>query len=256
MASKTFMTITQLECLSASRKIVDNSESQWATGLRLSESGEFGSAIAMAIISMEELVKGMMVLADGRGFKLRSVAGIDTIFKNHQIRYVICFGMLCASIFGDEMVKFISSLRNEPERLSRLTKYLKEGNPVARKWLERYAIRKGEVIRDEFNWFSKVDLFRQDAFYSDFSEELKSPLNISRETYIATISRLKRVRQIGHYLVEALNSNDAIYRDHFNNMQKMFNEENYYKKISLALIAWRQSEMKNPFTFITQRFTN
>jgi AbiV family abortive infection protein len=66
------------------------------------ERGEHGSSVFMAITSVEELVKALIILMDGRGFALRNVVGIGVIFRNHQIRYLLSYAMFVINVASDE----------------------------------------------------------------------------------------------------------------------------------------------------------
>src|SRR4051812_38270732 len=101
MSSKTFLTIPKKECLEVYKTILKNSDNKWESGKKLADIGDFGGATSFALISVEELIKALIVFLDGKGFEFRSLKGIDTFFKNHKIRYIIAYAMFAMNLFTD-----------------------------------------------------------------------------------------------------------------------------------------------------------
>jgi len=107
MSSKTFVTISKNECLTVYRNVLEHSDQKWESGKQLAKINDFGGATSMAIISVEELVKSLIIFLDGKGFEFRSIKGISTLFDNHQIRYLLAYTMFAMGLFGDELMKFL-----------------------------------------------------------------------------------------------------------------------------------------------------
>lgn len=123
--SKTFSTLSRQECKTAYQAILHNSGELWESGLLLAKSKRYGHATPFLINSVEELVKSLILFFDSEGFQLRQTKGVDTFFRNHQIRYVIAYAMFCMNIFGDELMKFIQKVREKPQEMMRLHEEMK-----------------------------------------------------------------------------------------------------------------------------------
>ncbi len=242
MSSKTFLTISKKECLVVYKDIIGNSDKKWEAGNLLASHADFGAATSMAIISVEELVKSMVVYLDGKGFEFRSVKGMDTIFKHHQVRYLLAYAMFAMGVFGDELMKFIEKVRQNPNDIIRLNEEMKKDKEeFFRKNMQRYMFRKFIQLRNEFDWFSKVDIFRQDGFYSDYEEQLKNPIKISPDDYGQVIQRLEKVRNVGKGIIEAFENQDEDTQEQFKEIKRDFKQKNYYEKIGNSLTKVRQS---------------
>ena len=68
---------------------------------------------------------------------------------------------------------------------------------------KKYIVKKLDLIAREFEWFSKMDILRQDSLYTDFSGSLKSPLTISESEYLEVNVRLEKVKKIAEYIIKA-----------------------------------------------------
>src|SRR5579859_8076673 len=89
-------------------------DQKWNSAIMLAKSEDYGGAVSLLIISIEELIKSIILFMDGKGFEFRNVKGINTFFRNHQIRYIIAFVMFAMNIIGEDLVKFILKIRENP----------------------------------------------------------------------------------------------------------------------------------------------
>lgn len=253
MSSKTFLTISKNECLFVYKQILSNSDAKWKSGINLGALGDYGGATSIAIISIEELIKALIVFFDGKGFELRRVKGMDVLFKQHQIRYVIAYTMFVMSLFGDELIKFIMEYREKPQALIAFMEEMKSDKDIFERKMKFYLFRKIIVLRKEFEWFSKADLFRQDGFYCDYDEQLKNPIAISLDDYQIVFQRLEKVRIFGKGIIDAFNSNEEIYNEQIERFRQDFRQKDYYTKIAYSLATLRQTKM-SPFDLFKESF--
>lgn len=255
MATKTFLNISKQECMTTYKRILNNSDNKWEAGKKLAEIKEFGGATSMAIISVEELVKSLVVLLDGQGFRFRKIKGMGILFKHHQIRYLLAFVMFVIGIIGDDLVRFLESLRNKTTKeVEVIMEHLISNKELLNQKIEEYALKKVAQIQIEFEWFSKIDIFRQDGFYCDYEEQLKDPIDISAEDYHQVISRLEKVREIGKIFITTLISTNETSQNHFLLLKKNLAEKQIYKKMEFALQHLKKTR-ENPFDVIRGRFT-
>ena len=106
-------------------------------------------------------------------------------------------------------------------------------------------------MRKELDWFSKVDVFRQDGFYCDYEEQLKNPINIKHDDYISILKRLEKVRQVGIAVIDGYNSEDKDTVEQLAILRKEFKQNDHYRKIGDSLVKMRRTK-QNPFDIIKQ----
>lgn len=253
MNHKSFINISKKECLLVYKEILENSNSKWHASQKLAEINELGSATSLSIISIEELIKALILLFDGHGFEIRNIKGVDTLFKNHQIRYFLAFGMSLINIFGNEVINLLNHLIHNPNEIKRISDLLKNDNDYILKKLNYYFLRKLIVIKIELEWFSQIDILRQDGFYCDYEDYLKTPLKITPENYNDIIIRLNKVREIGHTIIEMFEKEDTFTLIEVNKIRRTFKSENYYKKLESQLDKFRRTR-KTPFEEIQNYF--
>jgi hypothetical protein len=116
-----------------------------------------------------------------------------------------------------------------------------------------YVLRKMILLNKEFEWFSKVDVFRQRGFYSDYQESLKSPTTITYADYLHAIERLERVRKIGKSIFEGFEIQDDNAIQSINDMRINFRQRNLYGHLGNELAKLRQSR-DNPFDTIKKNY--
>lgn len=245
MSSQNFMNISRKECLEVYKEILSNSERKWNSAEILAENKDYGTAFSTAIISIEEIVKSMLLLLDGKGFELRTVKGIDTIFKNHRIRYFIAYMMLVFSVFGEDLTKLLIKYRNNPQLIVWLNERNKRNKGFVEKFAKRYFQNKLPLLINELDWFIKMDIFRQDGFYCDYDNHLKTPLNINENNYQEAIKRITKVREIGLLFIEsyeAINDIDNKLIIKFNSGLKITGA---YQKLGEKLSSFKPN--KGPF---------
>lgn len=251
---KTFLTISKKECLVVYKDILENSEKKWEAASKLADMGEFGSATSMAIISVEELIKALILFFDGKGFEFRSVKGMNVIFRHHKVRYFIAYAMFIMSVVGDDLLSFIKIIRKNPKKLITLIDKLKTLKGYIEDYFRPYVLKKIEIFKEEFKWFSRVDIFRQDGFYCDYVEQLKNPIKITQEDYIKVFQRLERVRKIGIAIIDSFNLEDENTVKQIVIMRRDFKQKNIYQKIEEVLNTLRETK-QSPFDLVKQSFT-
>jgi AbiV family abortive infection protein len=254
MSSKTFLTISKKECLIVYKNILENSDRKWESGKNLAKINDFGGATSMAIISVEEMIKAIVVLLDGKGFEFRNVKGMDVVFNHHQIRYLIAYAMFVMSLLGDELLKFLTRIRENPDEMIKIEEAMKQNEEeFFERNLKHYCFRKLIQLKKEFDWFSQVDIFRQDGFYCGYEEQLKNPISIDSCDYEKVINRLEKVRKVGKELIISFENQEVNFTKPFLRLKKDFKQKKYYKHIEKSLATVRQSR-ESPFDLIKKKF--
>lgn len=255
MENRTFLNISASECAVVYQEILNNSNKTWDAGLRMAETGEFGLATSLAIISIEEMVKALVVFFDSQGFEFRRVKGIKSIFANHQLRYFIAFLMFVLSLVGDELIKLVKKVNEDPKRMTDWMEKIKLNDAYLEGILFKYLLRKLVIIKKELDWFSKVDIFRQKGFYCDYEDRLKSPLNISEDEYNQLIARLEKVKNVGSELVLVFSSKNGEGHKNLEKLRRHMKDNDLYSKIEMILSNTRKAR-KTPFDLLKQNFVS
>ncbi|TMI63658.1 MAG: AbiV family abortive infection protein [Bacteroidetes bacterium] len=247
--AKKFSSLTKAECSEAYQQIFATAESEWQAALELAATGKYGNATSLMIISIEEYVKSLLIFFDSHGFHFRTTKGVSIFFKNHQIRYVIAFVMAVMNLFGEEMKRFLLRVKENPEEIRTLHSAFKEDDNYFEKKFGYYFRRKLVEIMREFRWFKGADLFRQEGFYCDYKDFLKTPLNVTEDEFKEVFKRLKKVRSIGKAIIAGFESDSSEIRDQLQKMKTEFRAKNHYLKITNGLKKLSESK-QSPFEFI------
>ncbi len=253
--SKKFSELTMMECAEAYKDMYASAESEWEAGKQLAAVGKYGNATSLLIISIEEYVKSLLIFFDSKGFHFRNTKGVAVFFRNHQIRYVIAFVMCVMNLFGKEMKKALLWLKANPHEVNMLHQRIKDNDQFFEQMFAYYMKRKLVYILQEFAWFKNADLFRQEGFYCDYKDFLKTPLQLTEKEFNEIYVRLAKVKDVGKFLIQGLESNDLSVQEQITILKNDFRTKQYYQKISRALEALSKSK-QNPFTFIEQQIGN
>jgi AbiV family abortive infection protein len=251
--SKKFASLTTAECAEAYKVMYATAESEWKAGIELAASGRYGNATSILIISIEEYVKSLLIFFDSHGFHFRNTKGVTVFFKNHQIRYVIAFVMSIMNLFGEEMKKLLLRIKEKPEEVRIFHTKMKSNDNYLESTYGYYLKRKLVQIRAEFAWFKNADLFRQEGFYCDYRDLLKTPLNVTETEFREVFMRLEKVREVGKFLILGFESTDVSVQEQLLKMKDEFRREHHYLKISNGLKRLSDSK-QNPFEYIATFF--
>jgi AbiV family abortive infection protein len=241
MKNKAFANFTNNDCLEHYSEFLINSEKKRKDADILAKAGSYDTAISLAIISLEEMIKGILVLADGCGFKFRRIKGINTLFRNHDIRYFIAFGLFSVSLVEEDFMKFMAFIINNPSEILNLIQKMENNDPVIEKKLKWFLLRKFSLLKKEFAWFYKVNIFRQDGFYWNFHKT-----KITIENYLDVTRRIDKVRQYGDVIIPTIKSGG------YAALTTTFQAEDYYSKIENVLGILSRSK-QSPFDLISKK---
>lgn len=238
-----FADLSEEECSVAYKLFFDTAESAWENGINLAYKGSYGFAVSTLFISIEEYVKSFVIFLDSKGFHFRHVKEVEHFFENHQIRYVIAYFMFTMSIVGDELKKFILSVRENPAKVQILYNEIKASENYFETKLLFYLKRKAVLLRKEFAWFAKAEVFQQAGMHCNFKDMFASPLTVSKSEYRDVFIRLERVKDVMKYMVAGFESTDETSQIQIERIKVSFEKHNHYKKISDALLKLSHSKM-------------
>lgn len=241
--NKNFMTLSQKECLTTSKRSLENAEGSYRDALLLAKNKSYGRAISILIISSEETMKAFILFLDGNGFQFRkNVKGINNLFVNHSLRYALAFVLSVLQIFSDDLDYFLQKARNDQKKLISLSK---DKEALSIKIME-YFKRKVENIRQEVNWFSDLGYLREEGFYVDFVDEIKTPMQIDEKKYNDVLIRLNNMRTFMSTLIDSIEEDNESLNNYLEQLKKRFLNEDWYQKIG-ELIQMFRDRKTNPF---------
>lgn len=220
-------------------QIISNSTAQYNTAITIASSGQPGIAVSHLLISSEEMIKALIVALDSIGFKFRAIKGMDIFFRNHEIRFFISSIVFAVSIFGEDLIAFLPTLKKNPQIIIDFYHGDANARDARIKW---YLMRKILEIRKEIGWFSKAETFRQNGFYVDMKENFSSPNNISAEEFEQARVRIEKVNKTTKYIIDTFTSNDAGMAKQIEDTKQNFDNEKYYLFIESAISRVRKGK--------------
>lgn len=249
--NKDFMNIPKKECLVVYKGMINHSDAKWNSGEKLAEIGDYGTATSLLIFSIEELIKSLVILLDGKGFEFRNTPGVKIVFQDHRIRYVIAYLMFSMNLFGEDLICFILKVRNDKQEVFGLMKEFEKNKESLVEKFIIYLYQKIKLIDEENEWFSQVDIFRQDGLYCDYEQQFKNPLMIGEGNYLGVLERLKKVRSFGKEFITIAESDDDELIKQIKQLSRQFREDRVYQKLGNSLSGVRKSG-ENPFDLIKE----
>ncbi|MBO9204201.1 MULTISPECIES: AbiV family abortive infection protein [Niastella] len=250
MDSRNFSTISKEECVVAYEALLENSDAKWKAAKVNASLGEYGIASSLCVVSIEELIKAILLCQDSLGFEFRRVKGMDVFFKNHLIRYYIAYWLFTMGWAMNELLGFIKKLRENPEWAISFMEEIKSENIFEQK-MKFYLLRQLILLKRELDWFSKIDNIRQDGFYAGYNGKLINPINISQEQYNDVKLKLSIVRKIGRSFITQIANKDKVIIDLIEEKRIEFKSKDHYSKIAIMLKDLRASR-NSPFDLFKQ----
>jgi|SRR5690554_737523 len=216
--SKTLLTLNKTEKGKVVKELLKNAERKRNSSIILLENDDIASAIHLQILSMEEDIKAMILMLDAYGFKLiQHVKDINTIFKNHRLRFVTGFILSSLSYFKEDIERLPELFRND-----RLMKAILEDRTMYLKPLLSHVVDRARQVKDELYLFSEMERIRQMSNYVDFVNEIHSPSNLTIDDFelvqkrvlkinstVLLIDRNLKSNQITADIVEKINSSNV-----------------------------------------------
>lgn len=232
-------------------EVIANSVSQFQGANSLASIEKYGMGISHLLISTEEMIKALVIVMDAKGFEFRKIKGMDIFFKNHEIRFFIGFITFILTLFGEDGMKLVKAIKDNPSKTKELTLLIKNKQEMNTK-LKWYFLRKLIIIRNELSWFSKAEAFRQNGFYVDAKGNLVSPLLYTSQDFKDTQLRIEKVNKTIQYCIDAFLSEEEKLVEAINETKQKFQSANYYSLIENELENRRNG--KATFFDIFQKF--
>lgn len=238
--NKNFMNLNATECHVAFKSLQNNAESLYNDANSLAINGSYGHAISLLIQSSEESMKAFILFLDGNGFQFRkNVNGINNLFLNHKLRYGLAMILSLLHIFCEDLKQLVPKIKNST-KLS--FDFNKDKELVGEEFLIYIQNRMKTVIQ-EVSWFSEAEFLRQDGFYVDYVDEIKTPLQINKIDFENVLLRINGLRSFLLDYIHSFDTDDEKIIQGIDNLKKQFANENWYEKIGkvIELFKYRKN---------------
>jgi AbiV family abortive infection protein len=180
MKKQSFLDLSPTECGKYYPVCIENGKNHFHVATLIAAMRQYGMAISHMVLGSEELLKGMVLLMDYKGFDIRKIQGINRIFWNHRARHAV----------------------------------LKEAFSV---WLVVSSIlQKGPSFRNflisalggisNYYWWRQADDMKNRGLYVDFQDILLDPASIRKEEYQNTLRHVMVFEREVDAFIISLNS--------------------------------------------------
>lgn len=236
---KTFNTLSQKECLDVFPEIYFSANDKWKSANYLSKKEDYSTATFLMISCLEEYLKSLILALDGNGYKFRQIKGFDGVFKNHSLRYPIIylFHFMVASFEFSETFK-------------------KKKGIIKKSW---YTLNRLIDTQTNYRWYSNLDTLRENSLYSNFTDQLLLPNDISKVEFKKIKENLTKVRFAFCSIIVVLNPENNRFKlekiEFIDTVNKMVNDFGLYDSLDEQLILIRKNgNNSNHLRTITQLF--
>ena len=242
--NKSFMVLTKKECIDASIIIQANADNLYNDAKILAYNKSYGHATSLLIHSTEESMKAFILFLDGNGFQFRNrVDGISNLFVNHKLRYGLAMFLSILHIFSEDLKQLVPKIANS----TKLTFDFDKDKELLGDVFLKYIQTRIKTVILEVSWFSKAEFLRQDGFYVDYIDEIKTPLQIKETDFKAVHLRIDGLRSFLHDYIKSFDTNDERVLQGIKNLKEQFISENWYEKIGKVIELFKDKK-KNPLS--------
>lgn len=243
---KNFSTLSRAECLTVYKEIIENAQTKFSSANKLAEVEDFGTAMSLQIIGMEELIKALFIFSDGKGFSFRQVKGMKGVFENHGLRYLFSFFLFTFSVIGEGFGIGINYIRNinDEKDFARIRAIKSNPNKLLREHIFPYLLDKLRFVVEELKWYKDFDKLRQNGFYSDFDGDLINPNSIDKTYYNEFKVRVDRVTKTVLSIIDEFNLEIPFIETYLPKIVDRAEEQGFYE-ILARFIAYTKEQKMN-----------
>lgn len=252
---KNFTTLSSSECLEYYTEVIKNAESKFNSADKIAQFGDYGTALSTQIIGLEELIKALVLFADGKGFEFRKVAGMNSVFKNHGLRYLFSFFLFVFSVFGEtlqEGMKYVMKKAESDEGMAQFKAMQSNQEEFFHKYILPHLVERLRFVFSELKWYSEFDKTRQLGFYSDFKDQLHNPADIDEQFYSEFKMRVDSVKNIVFKMIEEFNLDIPFVNKYLPKIIEDCKKKEIYELLAL-LISKTKSREKSALAIISDR---
>ncbi len=255
---KNFTTLSSSECSVYYTEVIKNAEAKFNSADKIAEHGDYGTALSTQIIGLEELIKALVLFADGKGFEFRNVAGMNGVFRNHGLRYLFSFFLFVFSVFGEtlqEGMNYVMKKAESDEGVAQFKAMQSDREEFFHKYILPHLVERLQYVLSELKWYNEFDKIRQLGFYSDFNDRLHSPVSIDAPFYYGFKERIDSVKHIVFKMIEEFNMDIPFVKEYLPEIIEDCRERKIYDLLAL-LISKTKSREKSALAIISDRLKN
>jgi AbiV family abortive infection protein len=247
--NKNHMGLSNTECVSTAKQTMMNANALYFDAILLANNGSYGRANSLLIHSTEETMKALILMLDGNGFRFRKeVRGINNLFINHKLRYGLAMFFSILSIFTEDLRSFILEIKRDPLHIIDFIKNKEQREAI----ILQYAQKKIKIVSREVQWFARAEYLRQDGLYVDYVDEVKTPLQFTKQDFEDVLLRIDGMRNFVLFFIEGIESKEEIYVTAIEDLKQKFLDQNWYEKIS-RLIDLYKDRKKDPLDDLSNK---
>ena len=111
--------------------------------------------------------------------------------------------------------------------------------------LLNYFKKKIKIIIHEVNWFSKAEFLRQEGFYVDYVDKIKTPLEIKEDEYNDVLVRIDGMKSVVMFIIDCFKNNDEEFKKDMDKLKQNFLMEDWYQNLGKLIKMFRDRRI-NP----------
>lgn len=236
---KDFMTISEQECGIVYRHVIKQANHHFYIAENISSQSHYGAAISHLILGSEEMIKGVTLLLEAKGFKVRKIKGINKLFRQHGARHNLIRDLFSVWLFTRPLViKWINTNGQytvlEADESGKIT-----GGFVIE---ALFKILLGWTkAKNNFHWWVNADNLKQKGFYSDYSNGLQLPSNLTVKDYEEAHRHTLRFRNDAQSFIVWLENSPQLKLEEF---RKNFVEAQFPQLIEETIFRKHEEAMK------------
>ncbi len=181
---ESFLQINNSECEAIYIAVLENGRALLKTAQDCAEAGNYGLAVTLSILGVEESIKGLLLFVKSQGVNVHTIRELkQAITGDHQTRH--------ETVALLELIKFMRSAVNvisNPK--DSIRKFLK--NPVA---IEN--LLSGNLTSQTFNnveWWSEANEKKNNGFYARYENGLRLPSDTTEDEYVKSKAMIDDAR--------------------------------------------------------------
>jgi len=217
--SKKFMSLSNAECLEVYNDVLKNADSLYKDAIILANNESYGRATSLLIHFVEEKMKAFVLFLDGNGFQFRNkTPGIFNLFENHTLRYPLAMALSIITVFSIDIKNALTNIKSDPNTV------LKETEDSIMEKFFIYIIERIPKITEEIDWFSKAEVYRQEGFYVDYKNGVKTPLNATMQEFNDVKNRVDNMNKFINAFFEGFSIKDKEHQEQLQEFRSMLSK--------------------------------
>lgn len=241
---KDFTQLSQRECSEVYKSMLENSMKKIESASVIAKADDFGTALSIQIVGLEEAIKAIFIYLDSLGFKFRQVKGMKSLFTNHELRYFFSVIFIISDVILKDfrvilrkVIKYFKA--HEKEFIENNAQFREKNKDGAIKYFFEVVIPhiQDRIIHvlNEIESYKQFDKQRQDGLYVDYECKLRTPSDISEEFYNEVVCKVSKVTSLIHKFIEELEDNKADYNEAIKVQIDLIKKHNGYELFATIL---------------------